>query len=67
MKVLLDKKHPLGRSYVAQLDNGEFKAGASEIEAKTFKSAREAYDWFYPHTETDHGAWNICYTLEDYL
>ena len=67
MKVLLNKTHPLGRSFVAQLSDGKFKVGASEKETKVYDSAQEAYDHYIGRSGEDHGAWNICYTLEDYL
>lgn len=68
MKVILNHKHPLGRSFLAELPDGKFNAGFTEKSAKHFSSAREAYDDFLPlAAEGDHGAWNICYHLEDYI
>ncbi|GAL23024.1 hypothetical protein JCM19235_1325 [Vibrio maritimus] len=68
MKILLNHAHPMGRSFAAKLPCGKIKAGSSEKEARTFDSPRDAISYFMPYAlEGDHGAWNICYTLEDLL
>lgn len=68
-KVLIEKKHASGGSYVELLDHGRVKAGQYEATAKMFESADAAYTHFRPMAVGAHGhwAWNICYVLEDHI
>ncbi len=67
MNVISESSHPLGRHYVAELDNGHIMAGLSKEGAKEYDTKKDAIDdWIFQATETcDHSAWNICYMLED--
>ena len=68
IEILLDKTHPLGSAFVGKLPDGSFKVGKYKVNAQIFATARLAYDYFLPDAcDSDHGAWNICYILEDYL
>lgn len=67
--VVLDKRSPEnGRGYVEIIEDGRFKVGRSEKSSLIYNSAAEAYAWYRPYAnDGDHGAWNICYHLEDYM
>ena len=69
MKILIDKKHPIGSAFVAIKETGEFLVGRVQSSAKEYASATEAYNYYYNlHVDTNsHSCWNICSHLEDYF
>jgi len=67
--VYCSKKHPHGSAYVAVTAQGRWLVGREQALIDVFYgSARVAYDAYFRKAEQgDHGAWNICYVLEDHL
>jgi len=65
MTILIDKTHPLGSAYVELLDNGKIKAGLGKDATSVYDNASVAYDRFRSISDTNHGAWNVCYTIEN--
>lgn len=66
---LLEKRGTIGESYCYLLPDGQVLAGFDPAWLKTYESADSAYAHFRPQAGgmTGHGAWNICYALENYL
>ncbi len=64
---IIDIKSGNGAFYVAKVDGG-FIAGVGDKpnEKQKPRTAQEVYDDYRPLIES-HQAWNICYTIQDYI
>lgn len=67
MEIICRNKSAIGGGFAAILPTGEVMAGDTQQTARSFGSAREAYDYFRDRVEWSNTAWNICYMLEDHL
>lgn len=62
------KNSPLGGFQVEVEDDGVVRASIrGEGALREFKNAQEAAYFFAPMAQENHSAWNVCYTLEDFL
>lgn len=65
-KILLDRRTHRWPCYLELLDDGTWLAGLTR--PRPFATAREVFDWYHtPAINGNHGAWNICAFVSDYI
>lgn len=68
-QALVENRSILGEAYCYLNSDGTVDAGYKPDKLGRYESADAAYAHFRPQAGGmyGHGAWNICYALEDYL